>query len=67
MNVAWVDPVYRFWFSELDQRDWFSGRKEVDVLISKRFGQLHSRLAADPPRAETLDAQGHVSAVIVFD
>jgi len=65
--MAWVETVNRFWFQELDAADWFSGRPEVDARIAERFGDLRARLKLRPPAADSLDAEGHLAAVIVFD
>ncbi len=64
---SWAGEVFEFWFSELGPDDWFGARPEVDALIRERFGALHAGLASAPPAAETLDAQAHVSIVVVFD
>lgn len=67
MTQPWAAEVFAFWFSELDPRDWFSGRAEVDALVRRRFSGLYARLVRDPPSAGRLDAEGHVATVIVFD
>lgn len=65
--MNWVDSVNRLWFEELDPKDWFSARREVDEQIRERFADLHAALAREPPDATSLSLAGHVAAVLVFD
>lgn len=65
--MTWIDTVNRLWFEELDPKDWFSARPEIDEMIRERFADLHAALKREPPDATQLSAEGHVAAVIVFD
>jgi uncharacterized protein (DUF924 family) len=65
--MSWVSDVHRFWFSELGPADWFAVNSAVDDTIGTRFGKLYDAMKAQPPDPRALDAQGHLSAVIVFD
>lgn len=38
--MANYDLVLKFWFEELQPKDWFNGGDAVDALIEKRFGDL---------------------------
>jgi uncharacterized protein (DUF924 family) len=64
---SWNDAVNEFWFSELKPRDWFGGGPRIDALIRERFAGLRENLKQNPPSAESLDGNGLVAAVIVFD
>lgn len=65
--MTWIDDVLRFWFSELGDADWFAVNPAVDETIRNRFGALYQAMKAAPPDVSTLDARGHLAAVIVFD
>ena len=65
--MTWIDTVNSFWFDELDSKDWFSARPEIDETIRRRFADLHAALEHEPPDAQRLSAEGHVAAVLVFD
>ena len=65
--MTWIDTVNRFWFEELDPKDWFSARPEIDEAIRRRFADLHAARKREPPDAQRLSAEGHVATVLVFD
>ncbi len=65
--MTWIDTVNHFWFEELEPKDWFSARREIDEKIRESFADLHAALEREPPDAAQLSAEGHVAAVIVFD
>lgn len=65
--VSWIDSVNSFWFDELDPKDWFSARPEIDETIRRRFANLHAALERKPPDAQRSSADEHVATVLVFD
>lgn len=65
-DPAWAQEVLEFWFSELDESDWFAGDTGVDERIRERFLALHERLAANEDEAPT-GARPLLAAVIVLD
>ncbi len=65
--MTWVDEVIGFWFDTLRPVDWWSASPAIDGLCRERFGPLLDTLSADPPVPSTLDARGHLAAVLVFD
>ena len=65
--AGWVDEVLQFWFVALRPKDWWSGTPEVDAIVRHRFDVLLESLGRDPPDAVSLDARGHVAAILVFD
>lgn len=64
---GWVEDVLRFWFTELQPKDWFSGSVDVDRACRSRFSQLYGALQASPLLPSSLDARGLLAGVIVFD
>ena len=65
--MDWIDTVNRFWFEELEPKDWFGSSHELDEGIRERFASLHAALEDEPPDPDSLSAAGHVAAVLVFD
>jgi len=65
--MTWMDDVLHFWFSELGPKDWFAVNAAVDDAIEARFGELYREMKEVPPAPSSLDARGHLAAVIVFD
>jgi uncharacterized protein (DUF924 family) len=65
--MGWAEDVLRFWFTELQPKDWFGRSAEVDDAIRSRFGQLYQALQASPLLPSSLDARSLLAAVIVFD
>ena len=61
------DKVLSFWFSELTEKDWFSGSEDVDDKIRNRFSELHSELAKGTPPETRTDPNAALAAVIVLD
>ena len=41
----WAREVLHFWFSELEERDWWAKSPALDERIRTRFAALHERLA----------------------
>ena len=66
-DSSWIDAVLHFWFRDLKPGDWFSARPEVDEEIRARFADLRAAMKEAPPNPVSLEARGHVAAVIVFD
>lgn len=62
----WCSEVLLFWFSELDESQWFSKDAELDEQIRGRFLSVHEHLIAS--QAQGLDgARALLAAVIVLD
>ena len=72
-----IDEVLEFWFGacgadgSLDrarQKMWFSGGRQHDVAIRKRFGKLHRRAARGELDAEwAATPRGRVALIVVLD
>lgn len=62
----WVRQVLDFWFSELQEVDWWAKSEVTDATIRERFSALHERLAADDG-AEASHCRSLLATVIVLD
>lgn len=63
---AWVGEVLDFWFSELDEADWWAKSDANDAGIRERFLDLHERLVRTEGRDIT-GARPMLAAVVVLD
>lgn len=59
--------VNRYWFEELEPRDWFVKSDAVDATIAERFMQVHLSLSRDVPDLWRDDADAVLALVIVLD
>lgn len=66
-DTNWVDAVLGFWFEELTQEDWFSGKPEVDEKIEAKFADLPERLAGELTPHAIDDGRTALAAVIALD
>lgn len=66
-DTDWVDAVLGFWFEELQQEDWFSGKPEVDEKIAAKFRHLPEQLAGKLSPDTIADARTALAAVIALD
>lgn len=62
-----LNEVLQFWFEELASEDWYSGAKEVDEQIHKRFGDLHKQVVANEFWRYRDNARSILAEVIVLD
>ena len=62
----WVREVLDFWFSELEEADWWAKSEATDATIRERFLALHERLTANGD-AEFTECRSLLAAVIVLD
>ena len=62
-----LEEVDRYWFETLSPSDWFRTSEAIDESIRTRFGALLARWSSAPPDPASLDARGHVDAVVVLD
>lgn len=66
MNESWIDEVIRFWFGELNARQWFVCDEHVDALVRERFGALYDRLR-EREASDFTSPQASLAAVLVLD
>jgi uncharacterized protein (DUF924 family) len=61
------NDILRFWFEEIDRKQWWSKDLAFDQALRLRFGEVHARAA----RCELFDwrvqAKGRLAEVIVLD
>jgi len=62
----WVGEVLDFWFSELDEADWWAKSEVTDAAIRERFLDLHERLVRTGGR-DIAGARPTLAAVVVLD
>ena len=62
-----AEEVYRFWFEEHGEKDWFAGSAAFDAAIAERFGQTHAALARGEGFSWRSEARGRLSEIIVLD
>ncbi|MFN3188317.1 MAG: DUF924 family protein [Candidatus Paceibacteria bacterium] len=62
-----LNEVLEFWFVELSPEDWYSGVKEVDEEIARRFAGLHKHVAANEFWRYRDDSKSLLAEVIVLD
>lgn len=67
MENKWVDDVLKFWFEELDEKQWFFSTKELDEQIRERFGSLISKLSTTPPAELSAEPRTALAAVVALD
>ena len=64
---GWVEDVLRFWFDELNEKDWFGSSERVDEICRARFGPLYAALKSHPLESDSADARTLLAAVIALD
>ena len=63
----WAAELLQFWFTKLDQRDWFSGGGQLDTELARRFAREHTMLAGQSAQSFAADPQTALAAVLLFD
>lgn len=61
------EEVIRFWFEELEPRDWFKKDDELDQHIAKRFMNVHQAAAACELYSWRETPLGRLAEIIVLD
>lgn len=62
-----LGTVLRFWFEELQPKQWFNGGDEVDRQIIARFSDLHAQITAAADEELLGSADVALAALIVLD
>lgn len=65
--IATPDAVLKFWFEELDRKNWFVSTPLLDEEIRTRFGRTHLALAHDVGSAWRATPQSRLASLIVLD
>ncbi|MGF1909241.1 DUF924 domain-containing protein [Vibrio kasasachensis] len=61
------EQVLKFWFSELESKDWFVVSADVDARIKSQFGQLLQQAAHAELFTWRDSPQGRLAEIIVLD
>jgi uncharacterized protein (DUF924 family) len=61
------DEVVRFWFEELEPKNWFRRDTSVDAAIKTRFGEIYQHLKDGVPEDWLDTPKGYLAAIIVLD
>ena len=67
MTPALPSAVLRFWFAELEPRQWWGKDPELDREIEERFGSVHRKACRKGLAAWRKGARGRLAEVIVLD
>ena len=59
--------VLRFWFEELEPKQWWKKDPEIDDLIRSRYGKLQRRAAAVELHSWRNSAKGRLAEIILLD
>ena len=62
-----AEHILKFWFEELEPRDWFRKSDELDDTIRRRFADTHQQAAAGELFGWRSSALGRLAEVIVLD
>ena len=66
-DAASIDAIIRFWFEELEPRDWYRRDADIDAAIVERFGAVYERLGSGVPADWLETPRGYLAAIIVLD
>jgi uncharacterized protein (DUF924 family) len=61
------EAVLKFWFEEIDPKQWWVKDVEFDALIAERFSDIHKQAAACELYTWRANARGRLAEVIVLD
>ena len=67
MSSASIDDILRFWFVELQPKDWFRKDEAIDATIVSRFGPTYRELSAGVPASWLGTPRGVLAAILVLD
>jgi len=59
--------ILKFWFEELEPKQWWVKDLELDQLIIARFSEIHARAACCELSAWRKTGQGRLAEIIVLD
>lgn len=61
------EEIIRFWFNELDPKQWWKKDQAFDLMIQTRFGALHRQAKAGELAHWRESALGSLAEVIILD
>ncbi|PRC93042.1 DUF924 family protein [Solimicrobium silvestre] len=59
--------IIRFWFEEIDTKQWYKKDLAFDLLLQQKFGQLHQSAIAGELEHWRANAQGRLAEIIILD
>ena len=62
-----ADEVLKFWYEELEPKQWWKKDPELDDLILNRYGKLQRRAAAVELHSWRNSAKGRLAEIILLD
>lgn len=62
-----MQAVLKFWFEELNERDWWVKNPELDLRIKERFGSLHHTASAGGLKSIRKTAELRLAEIIILD
>jgi uncharacterized protein (DUF924 family) len=67
MNGTTPDEVLRFWFEDIEPKQWWAVDPALDASIRSRFGTLLTQAVAGELSAWRATARGRLAEIIVLD
>lgn len=61
------ESVLRFWFEEIEPKQWWGKSKDFDQSINQRFGALHQQASACELWTWRESAKGRLAEIIILD
>lgn len=61
------DEVLKFWFEDLNQKDWFAKNPELDEKIRLHFGNIHRQAAMGELDGWRGSAHGRLAEILILD
>lgn len=62
-----INEVLKFWFEELEAKDWWVKNEDLDQTIKKRFQGLHSQAVCGELFSWRETPEGRLAEIIVID
>jgi uncharacterized protein (DUF924 family) len=67
LSTAGIDDILRFWFDELDPKDWWRKDDALDAKIVARFKPAYEALRKNVPASWLESPEGMLAAILVLD
>ena len=65
--MTWTDEILRFWFDELDSKDWWNKNDAPDEMITERFFELWEEQKSRTANDFLTAPETALAATILFD
>ena len=62
-----AEDVYKFWFVDHGQADWFGGKSEFDAVLQAKFSTTHEAVARAEAFGWRATPRGRLAEIIVLD